>query len=204
LKAKAPAYFCLCSTDSRIRNTFSALSGIIASKKVMNTSHENRRSFLKAGLLAGASLISTPFSSRALNQIDMQEKKEPIHPDLVREFVVAGHGNLEKVKEMLSQTPGLLNATWDWGAGDFETALGGAGHMGRADIADHLISQGARLDVFCAAMLGKLDIVKGTLQSYPGLKLSKGPHGLTLLHHARQGGERSKPVLDYLTELGAS
>jgi len=34
---------------------------------------------------------------------------------------------------MLSEHPTLLNAEYDWGAGDFELAIGGAGHMGRHD-----------------------------------------------------------------------
>jgi hypothetical protein len=38
------------------------------------------------------------------------EKPPPLNPDLVKEFVIAGHGNLEKVKQMLEKEPGLLNA----------------------------------------------------------------------------------------------
>jgi hypothetical protein len=172
---------------------------------LMNSSTEKRRSFLKVSFITlGGSLITLPVFSRTLNKINMQEKKEPIKPDAVREFVIAGHGNLDKVKELLTQEPNLVNATWDWGGGDFETALGGAGHMGRADIADFLISKGARMDIFCAAMLGRLDIVKSVLEAYPNLKTSKGPHGLMLLHHARKGEDRAKAVLGYLTEIGAS
>jgi len=63
---------------------------------------------------------------------------------------------MEAVKKLLEETPGLLNASWDWGGGDFETAMGGAGHMGRADIAEYLINKGARMDIFVATMLGKL------------------------------------------------
>lgn len=170
----------------------------------MSTPLKNRRTFLKVSFMtAGASLIALPVFSRSSTQISMQTK-DPIKPELVREFVVKGHGDLNRVKELLEQEPQLLNATWDWGGGDFETAIGGAGHMGRPDIAEFLLSKGARMDVFVAAMLGKLDVVKSTLEAYPGLKLSKGPHGLTLLHHATKGGEKSKGVLDYLTEIGAS
>jgi hypothetical protein len=60
------------------------------------------------------------------------------------------------------------------------------------------------MNVFCAAMLGRLDIVQSTLTAFPNLKTSKGPHGLMLLHHAQKGGEASKPVLEYLTSIGAS
>ena len=56
----------------------------------------------------------------------MQERPPALDGDKVREFVIAGHGNLDRVKEMLAEEPGLINAAWDWGGGDFETALGGA------------------------------------------------------------------------------
>ena len=59
------------------------------------------------------------------------------------------------------------------------------------------------MNVFCAAMLGQLEIVKGILALHPGLKLSKGPHGLQLLHHAKQGGPEASAVLEYLQSIGA-
>lgn len=133
-----------------------------------------------------------------------QHPKEPIKPEMVKEFVISGHKDFDKVKELLQHEPNLLNATWDWGGGDFETALGGAGHMGRVDIADFLLSKGARLDVFTAAMLGRLDIVTSILQAYPVLKDSKGPHGFTLMYHAKRGGDSAKQVLEYLTKIGAA
>ncbi len=103
------------------------------------------------------------------------DKKPALDAELVQEFVVNAHGNLERVKELLEQEPGLVNATWDWGGGDFETALGGAGHMGRKDIANYLLERGARMDIFAAAMLGKLEIVKAALAAYPESKNTLGP-----------------------------
>lgn len=130
------------------------------------------------------------------------EKPAALPADLVKEFVIAGHGNIQKVKDMLAQQPGLLNATWDWGGGDFETAIEGAGHVGNKEIAEFLLAQGARLNIFAAAMLGKIDIVKSTLTAFPNLKTSKGPHGLMLIHHATKGG--SPEMLAYLREIGAT
>jgi hypothetical protein len=169
----------------------------------MTTPSENRRTFLKSSIMAGTSLMMLPVFGRSLIKSNMQTK-DPIKSELVREFVVKGHGDLNRVKELLEQEPQLVNATWDWGGGDFETAIGGAGHMGRIDIAEFLLSKGARMDVFVAAMLGKFNIVKSTLDEFPVLKASKGPHGLTLVHHATKGGENAKLVLDYLKEIGAS
>jgi hypothetical protein len=125
-------------------------------------------------------------------------------PATVNEFVRKAHADLAGTKAMLAEQPALLNATWDWGGGDFETGLGGAGHMGNREIAEYLIEQGARLDIFVAAMLGKLDIVRSMLATWPGLVRSPGPHGIPLLRHARVGGEPAKPVVDYLISLGAA
>jgi hypothetical protein len=128
-------------------------------------------------------------------------KPPALAPELVKEFVGAGHGNLDKVKQMLAAEPGLLNATWDWGGGDFEMAIGGAGHMGRPDIATYLIEQGGRYDIFVAAMLGQFDVVQAALKAHPSLLKSDGPHGIPLVVHAEKGGERAKPVLEFLKSL---
>lgn len=120
---------------------------------------------------------------------------------LVQEFVGNAHGDLDRVQELLAQEPKLINATWDWGGGDFETALGAASHMGRRDIAEFLLENGARLDLFAATMLGKLDIVKAALMAFPDAINTPGPHGIPLIAHAQAGGEGAKEVLDYLASL---
>ncbi len=71
-------------------------------------------------------------------------KPAQLAPELVKEFVRVGHNNLPEVQRMLKEHPGLLNASWDVGGGDFETALEGAGHVGDREIAEYLIGQGAR------------------------------------------------------------
>lgn len=157
----------------------------------------HRKQFLSFGLAGTAGLI---LSGDAIAQ---QDKPPALDKELVKEWVIKGHGDLARVKELLAQQPGLLNASWDWGGGDFETALEGAGHVGNREIAQFLLDNGARMNIFCAAMLGKIEIIKATLNAFPNLKTSKGPHGLQLLHHARKGGEQAKEVLDYLTSIGA-
>jgi len=129
------------------------------------------------------------------------ETKPALESKLVQEFVGNAHGDLDRVKELLAQEPALINATWDWGEGDFETALGAASHMGRKDIANFLLEHGARLDIFAAAMLGKLDIVKAALTAYPDALKTPGPHGIPLIVHAQQGGEDAVAVLEYLQSL---
>ena len=129
------------------------------------------------------------------------ETKPALESKLVQEFVGKAHADLDRTKELLAQEPGLVNATWDWGGGDFETALGAASHMGRKDIANFLLEHGARLDIFAAAMLGKLDIVKAALTAYPNALKTPGPHGIPLIVHAQQGGDDAKAVLKYLGSL---
>ncbi|MFN0103968.1 MAG: ankyrin repeat domain-containing protein [Bryobacteraceae bacterium] len=136
-----------------------------------------------------------------------QERKEldkgpPLESALVKEFVGAAHGKLDKTREMLGAQPALLNATWDWGGGDFETGLGGASHMGNREIAEFLIGKGARADIFAAAMLGQIDIVKAFVKAFPGIERSLGPHKIPLLVHAKKGGTQSLAVVEYLQSLG--
>ena len=98
---------------------------------------------------------------------------------------------------------GLVNEfVWDWGNGDFETAMGAAGHMGLKDTALYLLDKGARADIFVLTMLGKTDLVKGMLDLYPNLLESYGPHGFTLLHHAKQGGEDAAGLVEFFQSKG--
>ena len=129
------------------------------------------------------------------------ERIPALELELVQEFVAKAHGDFQRVVELLEREPGLINATWDWGGGDFETALGAASHMGHREIANYLLERGARLDLFAAAMLGKLNIVKAALESYPDAVKIQGPHGISLIAHAQAGGEHAKAVLEFLESL---
>jgi hypothetical protein len=121
-------------------------------------------------------------------------------PDRVREVVGASHANIGRVRELVEASPALAKAAWDWGFGDWETALGAASHVGRPDIAELLIKHGARPDVFTFAMMGKLAAVRACIEAVPGVQRIPGPHGITLLAHA--GGERAAEVRSYLESLG--
>jgi len=129
------------------------------------------------------------------------DRPPAIATDLVQEFILVAHRDLNRVTELLAQEPALIHATWDWGGGDFETALGAAAHMGRADIARFLLGHGARIDLFAAAMLGNLDIIQATLATYPDALHVPGPHGIPLIAHAKAGGTAAEPVLAYLQSL---
>src|SRR5436190_24253291 len=81
------------------------------------------------------------------NVPDFPEHDPQFDRSRVKRFVIAGHFNLPAVKKMLSEDPTLINGAIDWGNGDFETALGGASHMGRRDIAEFLLEHNARMDI---------------------------------------------------------
>jgi hypothetical protein len=122
--------------------------------------------------------------------------EEIIDVSTVQELVGNAHGNIERVAELVEQYPGLVNAAWDWGGGDWETALGASAHMGRKDIASYLIERGARLDLFAAAMLDEVEIVRAVLAAFPAMRSALGPHGIPLVEHARAG--EAKEVLALL------
>jgi len=123
-------------------------------------------------------------------------------PDMVREMVIVSHGNVKRVRELVEAHPALARAAIDWGFGDWEDALGAASHVGNREIAEYLISRGARPTVFSAAMLGQLDAVKAFIAASPGVQRIAGPHSISLLSHARAGRDAAKPVYDYLEQLG--
>lgn len=123
-------------------------------------------------------------------------------PERVRAVVGASHGRIEEVRSLLKESPALATATIDWGFGDWETALGAASHVGNREIAALLIDHGARPDIFTFAMLGQLEVVKSYIEASPGIQKIRGPHGFTLMHHAKQGGARSEAVVAYLTQVG--
>jgi hypothetical protein len=128
----------------------------------------------------------------------MSETPERVSPELVHEFVRTAHGGFDEVRGFLADEPELANAAWDWGGGDWETGLGAAAHMGRRDIAELLLGHGARLDVFAAAMLGETEIVKAIIGAFPAMREAKGPHGIPLIEHAKQGGAEARAVVELL------
>jgi hypothetical protein len=126
------------------------------------------------------------------------------HPALAKEIVGVSHFNFARVKEMVTQHPALAKASWDWGFGDWETALGAASHTGRREIAELLLENGAPPTLFSAAMLGQLDLVKAFMAAMPGAQRRRGPHSLSLMVHARAGGPPAAAVVAYLESIGGA
>jgi hypothetical protein len=73
--------------------------------------------------------------------------------------------------------------------------------MGRPDIAQYLLAHNARMDLFAAAMLGKIDIVKAAVAAFPDIVRVPGPHKIPLIAHAEKGGANAVAVLEFLRPL---
>jgi len=160
----------------------------------------NRKNFLyTAAGTAGLLLLNNTVGSQVAPTI---QDVPPLPLDLVKEFVIAGHKDLAKVQTMVAEHPNLVHGKYDWGNGDFEEAIEGAGHMGNKEIAQYLIDAGSRVTLFVLTMLGKMELVKPVLETYPKLIFANGPHGFTLLHHAKQGGKDAEGLYSYLQEKG--
>jgi hypothetical protein len=126
------------------------------------------------------------------------------HPFLARDIVGVAHRDLARVKELVGQHQALAKAAWDWGYGDWETALGSASHTGNRAIAEFLIENGAQPTIFSAAMLGQLDVVKGFAAAMPDVHRLRGPHGIPLALHARAGGPQASAVLAFIESIGVT
>jgi hypothetical protein len=166
----------------------------------------NRRTFVSGvSALAGGALAAGVTGSA--QQPGGEGGAWPDHmplqdPAVVKEMVTVAHADVARVRALVERQPALANAAIDWGFGDWESALGGASHVGRRDIAELLLAHGARPTIFSAAMLGHLDVVRAFVAASPAVQRTLGPHGITLLAHARAGGAGASGVVTYLESLG--
>ncbi|MCI0700752.1 MAG: ankyrin repeat domain-containing protein [Planctomycetia bacterium] len=128
-------------------------------------------------------------------------QKPQINRLLVQDFVIYAHMDLPMVKKLLEKEPALVNSFMDWGGGDWESALGAASHMGNRAMAEFLLEKGARMDIFCATMMGQLEAVKAFLTLEPKLIDAKGPHGFSLHFHAQLAGKDTDKMVEYLQSV---
>lgn len=179
----------------------------------------SRRALVKSSIL-GLITVSIPSVAfaRSMKSVssnkpdDLFHRYPSIDDKIVAEVVGASHFDLERVKVLVNARPELARATWDWSFGDWETALGAASHVGRRDIAEFLMSHGARPDIFTFAMMGHYEAVKSMIEAQPGVQSIDGPHGISLLRHANAGlrskeltatqKKNSERLVQYLEKLG--
>jgi hypothetical protein len=177
-----------------------------------------RRMLVKSSVL-GLLLVSVPnlvYSRKILtvgSEMTFKDLPGDRYPaialEIASEVVGVSHFNLPRLKELVDIRPELARASWDWGFGDWESAIAAASHVGRKDIADYLISKGAVPTIFTYAMLGAYDTVKPMIDFYPGIQKNFGPHGISLLQHAKLGlssadsdKTKARQLVDYLEALG--
>ncbi|MCU0481086.1 MAG: ankyrin repeat domain-containing protein [Anaerolineae bacterium] len=114
-----------------------------------------------------------------------------ITPDIIKDFVIASHFNLQKVKDYLAQYPDLLTAQHQWGDDDFEDGLGAASHVGNREIAQFFISQGVEPTICTLAMLGDKAGIQAFLEIDPTTANARGAHGISVMFHAALSGDVS-------------
>jgi hypothetical protein len=169
----------------------------------------SRRSFFS--LTSGLSALSVgAFTARVLGQeappyaISSADAFPQLDPTLAKEAVGVSHVNLTRLREIVEKQPAYARAAMDWGYGDWETCIDAASHVGNRPIAEFLLANGARPTIFTAAMMGQLDVVKAFIAARPGVERQHGPHGITLMAHAKAGGPESAAVVQYLAGLGTA
>lgn len=173
------------------------------------TQRWSRRSFFGAGLTSGFSALGVSLlSTKAWGQTPASapslasEGFPSLDPALVKEVVGVSHRDLKRTRELVEKQPALARASIDWAFGDWEACIDAASHTGNKPIAEFLLANGARPTIFSAAMMGQLDVVKAFVAARPGVQRNLGPHALTLMWHAKQGGADAAAVVQYLTGLG--
>lgn len=170
-----------------------------------------RRNFLEltsSYLVVAAGATSLP--AQVSSQSDEVRRKElkiapgfPAYPsDLIQEIVTFAHFDLDRLKSLVQPRPQLVKAAWDWGFGDWETPLGAACHMGRRDIAQYLLDQGATPSIFSSVLFGDLGLLKLLVEQNAGIQRVAGPHSISLLAHARMAGKPSASIANYLASIG--
>jgi hypothetical protein len=154
----------------------------------------HRRSFAFA--LAGAPGL-------ALAQTTAAPRPAPLDLDLVKDWVGKAHQRqIEPMTDLLKREPALIQSSWDWGSGDWESAMQAAAHTGSRDMALFLIDRGARVDLFATTMLGELALLQASLETFPKALEVRGAHGIPLLSHAVAGETPARKVVDYLLARG--
>ena len=153
-----------------------------------------RRAF--AAVLAGTPGV-------LLAQNSATSRPAPIDLDIVKDWIGKAHQRqIEPMIELLKREPGLIQSSWDWGSGDWESAMQAAAHTGSRDMALFLIDRGARVDLFAATMLGELALLKMSIETFSDAIHVRGAHGIPLLSHAVAGEAPARKTVDFLLTRG--
>jgi hypothetical protein len=134
-----------------------------------------------------------------LGQSANPEPPSRLDLDMVKDWVGKAHQRqLDPMRDLLKREPNLINSSWDWGLGDWESALQAAAHTGSREMALFLLDRGARIDLFASTMLGQLNALKAMIDAFGNSIEVRGAHGIPLLSHAVVGEGPARGVFDYL------
>lgn len=111
-----------------------------------------------------------------------------MNSEKIRDLVMAAHGDLDKVKELVAEYPDLIDAPHEWRPGMTESPLEAAAHTGGRKIAEFLLENGANPIIVAAAMLGDENSFEQLLAENPERIREKGAHNFSLIFHAALGG----------------
>ncbi|MGL4522848.1 MAG: ankyrin repeat domain-containing protein [Bacilli bacterium] len=126
--------------------------------------------------------------------------RNPISKIRVKQWIVAAHMDLKAVKKLYYETPSLIHSNYDWGNGEWESAIDAASHTGQIDIVKFLLDKGAHPTIFSAAVLGDIELVTIFLNRQPQALYAEGPHGISLLDHVQIGGPGNDQIYNYLKQ----
>ncbi len=113
----------------------------------------------------------------------------------INPFVTLAHFNFDKVKELATAAPGLIDtrASWD------ETAIEAASHTGQLPMAEWLAERGAAVSTCTAVLLGQAALVRAALAADPLASHERGAHDIAILAYtayAREQAEIARLLLD--------
>jgi ankyrin repeat protein len=117
---------------------------------------------------------------------------------LVNQFASVAHADLDKVKQLLKEHPGLLNTRASWDEGAVEAGA----HMGRVDIAGFLADAGATVATCTAAVLGQEELVRTALAADGRVVRERGAHDLPILFYTAFAKPQT-PIAERLLRAGA-
>lgn len=114
------------------------------------------------------------------------------------ELVLASHGNLARVQELVRTRPEMVNRP---GVGENfggETPLAAAAHTHNRAIAELLLASGATHDIYSAAFMGETERVRAALDADPEAAKKPGIHDIPILSFAT-----TPEIAELLIEHGA-
>ncbi len=117
----------------------------------------------------------------------------------INPFVTLAHFNFPKVKELLKETPALLNtrASWD------ELAVEASAHTGQFDMAEWLAEKGAPVSTCTAVLLGLTDMVKEAIAADPLAIHERGAHDIAILAYTGYAKEQTA-IAELLLKAGVN